>query len=377
MKKIKILHCGDMHFDTPFKELDNKISNVSKEELLEVLSTIINICKSNSVDIMLMAGDIFDNLTVNKKTLAFIKEQLEGIDNIKVFISPGNHDPYNTNSFYKMIEWPSNVHVFKSGMEKVYIEDLDTVVWGAAFNKPHIKTSLLKEVKAESNKINLMVLHGELSQSEGGNVYNPITLKDIGESGVDYLALGHRHTYTGILRERNTCYAYAGCPQGRGFDEISDKGIILGDIYKGGVNLEFVRTSKRNYYTIDIDISKALSSEEIKSIILSSVKEEDRIKNFYKIVLVGNVESHINLKEELIFEKVKHEFYFVKIVDKTEVKIDFDEISRDYSLKGIFAAKLLKELEVCENEEDREIIKMALKLGVQCLSEDEVNINDY
>lgn len=377
MKKIKILHCGDMHFDTPFKELNSKLSAVSKEELLEVLSTITNICKTNSVDIMLMAGDIFDNLTVNKKTLTFIKEQLGKIENVRVFISPGNHDPYNTNSFYKMIEWPSNVHVFKSEVEKVYIEELNTIVWGAAFNKAHIKKSLLKGIKPQSDYINLMVLHGEISQSEGGNSYNPITLSDIGDSGVDYLALGHRHTYSGILRERNTCYAYAGCPQGRGFDEAGDKGVILGEVYKGAVNLEFIRTSKRNYYVREVNISKALSNEEIKEIILKEIKEEDRLKNFYKIVLVGSVESYLNLKEEVILEKLKNEFYFVKIVDKTEIKIDFDAISQDYSLKGIFAAKLIKELEENKDEDDLEIIKMALKLGVQCLSEEEVSLNDY
>lgn len=377
MKKVRILHCGDMHFDTPFKELNNKLSIVSKEELLQVLSTIIDICKENSVDIMLMAGDIFDNLTVNKKTLNFIKEQIERIENIRVFISPGNHDPYNTNSFYKMIDWPSNVYVFKSGMEKVYVEELNTVVWGAAFNKSHIKTSLLKDVKIETNHINLMVLHGEISQSEGGNVYNPITLSDIEKCGVDYLALGHRHSYTGILREKNTCYAYSGCPQGRGFDEIADKGIILGDVYNGGVNLEFIRTSKRNYYVREIDISKAFSNEEIKLLILNEIKEEDRLNNFYKIVLVGRIDANLNFKEEIVFEKLKDEFYFVKIVDRTEIKIDFDEISKDYSLKGIFVAKLLKELEENDDKDDSEVIKMALKLGMQCLSEEEVNINDY
>ncbi|MGL5087378.1 MAG: metallophosphoesterase family protein, partial [Clostridium sp.] len=377
MKKVKILHCGDMHFDTPFKELNSKLSSVSKEELLEVLSRITNICKDSSVDILLMAGDIFDNLTVNKKTLYFIKEQLEKIENTRVFISPGNHDPYNTNSFYKMIDWPSNVYVFKGNMEKVYVEELNTVVWGAAFNKPHIDISLLKDIRVESKYINIMVLHGEISQSVGGNVYNPITISDIGECGIDYLALGHRHTYTGILRERNTCYAYSGCPQGRGFDEIGDKGVILGDVYKGVVNLEFRRTSNRNYYVKEVDISNGFSNGEIKSMILSNITEEDRLKNFYKIVLVGNIESHLNISETVIYQKLQDEFYFVKVVDKTEIKIDFDEISKDYSLKGIFAAKLLKEIDITEDEDELEIIKMALKLGVQCLSEEEVNLNDY
>ncbi|MGL6154087.1 MAG: metallophosphoesterase family protein [Cetobacterium sp.] len=377
MKKVKILHCGDMHFDTPFKELNSKLSSVSKEELLEVLSRIINICKDSSVDMLLMAGDIFDNLTVNKKTLSFIREQLERIGDTKVFISPGNHDPYNTNSFYKMIDWPSNVYVFKGDMESVYVEDLNTVVWGAGFDKPHISKSLLKDIRVESKYINIMVLHGEISQSIGGNVYNPITLSDIGECGIDYLALGHRHTYTGILRERNTSYAYSGCPQGRGFDETGDKGVIVGDVYKGTVDLEFIRTSNRNYYVKEVDISKAFSNEEIKSMIISNISEEDRLKNFYKIVLIGSIESHLNINEEVIYQKLKDEFYFVKIIDKTEIKIDFDEISKDYSLKGIFAAKLLKEISETEEEETLEVIKMALKLGVQCLSEEEVNLNDY
>ena len=51
MKKIKILQAGDLHFDTPFKELNKKLSLMSKEELLEVFSRIIYLCVDNSVDI--------------------------------------------------------------------------------------------------------------------------------------------------------------------------------------------------------------------------------------------------------------------------------------------------------------------------------------
>ena len=135
MRKIKILQAGDLHFDTPFKDLDKNISIISKEELLEVFSKIIDISMENSVDILLLTGDIFDNLTINKKTLIFIKNQIERISNIRVFISPGNHDPYNEKSFYKMINWPDNVYIFKGSIEKVVLEDLNTVVWGARYIK--------------------------------------------------------------------------------------------------------------------------------------------------------------------------------------------------------------------------------------------------
>lgn len=375
MKKIKILQAGDLHFDTPFKDLNKNIALISKEELLEVFSKIIDMSMENSVDILLLTGDIFDNLTVNKKTLIFIKNQLERISNIKVFISPGNHDPYNEKSFYKMINWPENVYIFKGNLESIVIEDLKTVVFGAAFNEYHVRKSMIKDITVKRDYINIMTIHGDISNTDEGNDYNPITLKDIGSSGLDYIAIGHRHNFSGILRENNTYYAYAGCPQGRGFDELDDKGIIIGEIAKGAVDLRFQRTSKRNYYVKEIDISNSVSYEEVRIKIISSINEEDRKNNLYKIILKGEIESYINLKEEVILDKIKDDFYFVKVIDKTEVKLDFDKISKDYSIKGVYAKKLLEKME--EEDCNKEVLKMALKLGIQCLSYEEVNLNDY
>ena len=53
------------------------------------------------MDILLLTGDIFDNMTVNKKTLIFIKNQLERLNKIRSIFSPGNHDPYFANPFIK------------------------------------------------------------------------------------------------------------------------------------------------------------------------------------------------------------------------------------------------------------------------------------
>ena len=375
MRKIKILQAGDLHFDTPFKDLDKNISIISKEELLEVFSKIIDISMENSVDILLLTGDIFDNLTINKKTLIFIKNQIERISNTRVFISPGNHDPYNEKSFYKMINWPDNVHIFKGSIEKVVLEDLNTVVWGAAFNEYHVRKSLLKNINTDNNYINIMTIHGDISNTDDGNEYNPMTRRDIENSKLDYIAIGHRHNFSGILRENNTFYAYAGCPQGRGFDEVGDKGIILGEVTKGAVDLNFIRTSKRNYYVEEIDISDSVSYDEVRLRILSAINEEERKNNLYKLILKGQIESYINLNESVILEKIKKDFYFVKVIDKTEVKLDFDKISEDYSIKGVYAKKLLEKME--EEDCDKEILQMALKLGIQSLSHEEVNLNDY
>lgn len=375
MNKVKILHCGDLHFDTPFKELNSKLAEISKEEILEVFRNIIDITIKEEVQLLLLAGDIFDNLTVNKKTLYFIKSQLDRLNKTKVFISPGNHDPYNEKSFYKLIDWPENIYVFKGSLEKVELEELGVNIYGAAFNENHVNKSLLKNIEVNENYINIMVMHGDISTVEGGNNYNPVTLEEIGNSKMDYIALGHRHSFSGIERAGFTHYAYSGCPQGRGFDELGDKGIIIGTVRKRAVDLDFHKTSGRNYCIQEIDISNCYGYEEILIDVVNSIGEEDRYENLYKIVLTGELENTFVLDRKILEEKLKGHFYFAKVKDDTKIKINLDEISKSVSVKGVFVKKLLELLENAEDE-DKEEIELAIKIGLQCFNEEEVKLDD-
>lgn len=377
MRRVKIVHTADLHFDTPFNEVDEKQRLINKEELKEVFKNIINFCKEKHVDILLLAGDIFDNLTLSRETIHFIENIFNDIKETRVFISPGNHDPYDNNSFYKLIKWPENVYVFKGNLEKVYIEELKTNVWGAAFNGKYVRKSILKGFSQNDEEINIMVIHGELSSSEEGNEYNPITLKNIRESGMDYIALGHRHNFSGVLKEGSTFYSYSGCPQGRGFDETGDKGIVYGYVAKEFAELSFIKTCKRNYEEVYVDISNLFGYEEIREKILDSIKENDRKNNLYKIILKGEVSEKFHIEEKIVKSKLLNDFYFCKVIDKTSIALDIKELSKGYSVKSIFVRKLVKKLKEAKTDEEREVIKMALKIGISSLSEDEVNMDDY
>ena len=374
MKKIKILHTADIHFDTPFSGMTPKEALKSKEELKQVFEKIIKITLEKEVDILLIAGDIFDNLSVNRTTLYFIKSCFEIINKVNVFISPGNHDPFNEKSFYNIVEWPDNVHIFKSSMEMVILDDLDTVVWGAGFNVPHVKKSLLKDVKRAEGYNNILVLHGEIANTQEGNEYNPITEEEIGKSNVDYVALGHRHKFSEIKKIENTYYCYSGCPQGRGFDELEDKGVVFIELQNKFLETSFIRTSIRNYYEIEVNIQGCFGYNEVKNKIISSISSEDRKNNFYKIILIGEISEEFTLNEEFLEELLMNEFYFVKVIDKSELKLDINKLLEGYSLKSIFAKKIYERLEEAQTEEEREIITLALKIGLQSISGEEVKI---
>jgi hypothetical protein len=54
--------------------------------------------------------------------------------------------------------------------------------------------------------------------------------------------------------------------------------------------------------------------------------------------------------------------YFVKIKDSTEYKIDYQALSRETSLKGVFVKNMLNKIK--ENPNDNNL-KKALKLGLK------------
>ena len=70
-----------------------------------------------------------------------------------------------------------------------------------------------------------MVLHGDTLNPN--SPYNAVTKEQIASSGLRYLALGHIHQSSGLLRAGHTAYAWPGCAMGRGFDELGEKGAYL------------------------------------------------------------------------------------------------------------------------------------------------------
>ena len=100
--------------------------------------------------------------------------------------------------------------------------------------------------------VNLVMLHGGIGTACGEDMINLNLLKN---RGIDYLALGHIHSYqTGPLDETGS-YCYPGCLEGRGFDECGEKGFVLLTVEDGSVAHEFVPFSARQLHRVPVDIT--------------------------------------------------------------------------------------------------------------------------
>ncbi|QEK12863.1 DNA repair exonuclease [Crassaminicella thermophila] len=373
MEKVKIIHCADLHFDTPFRELSYNEAENRKEDLRETFGKMIELIKRENVDILLISGDLFDNASVTKTTLDYIDKKFKEIIDTKVFISPGNHDYYSYKSFYSIIKWPSNVHIFNKNLEKVVIPNINTCVYGIGFSRPYERQSLIENFCVEDDKyINIMVLHGDIVSKGQSSAYNPITIKQIGNTKLDYLALGHTHKHLGIMKAENTFYSYSGCLEGRGFDELGEKGVLLGEIGKGYCNLNFKEICKRKYFVEKVDIYGCSTYEEIIRKIHKKINT-DKSKNLYKIHLIGQIEKGFSINSSVIEQKLKEDFYFIRIIDDTQIQIDYDFLEKEFSLKGIFVRNMRRKINEAKDEVERRRLLEALKIGMKALEDEELN----
>ena len=370
MNTVKILHLADMHIGAAHSFLG---ANAEKRrfETLVTFENIINLANQKKVDIIAIAGDFFDSNDIEVTFFNSVLQKIATVPHIKVVYCAGNHDPLNSSSPFQNRVLPKNLYVLGSADSVYTFDDIKTRVYGRSFETAHLKGEETFTLPVpQDNYINILVQHGELKTDLNGD-YNPITQKFIKQSGMDYIALGHIHKATPVGKIDNTFFAYCGCPEGQGFDELDEKGIYLGEIGKGKCDLEFIAVSKRKHIHQKIDITDV---EDITTHILSVLEKNhpNYSENLYKIELVGFIPEGFELNKNELLARLSTRLYFVKIKDSTELKIDYNALSKETSLKGVFVKNMLEKINRNPNDSN---LKTALKLGIKAFS-GEVKYNE-
>ncbi len=369
MNSVKILHTADIHIGARDAFLGANAESRRFETLL-TFERIVDLAKEKGVDILAIAGDLFDSNNVESEFISGVLNKISSIPEIKVVFAAGNHDPLNSESPFLNNSLPQNLYILPTTDSVLTFEDIKTKVYGKSFEGVYLKGEEEFSIKPDSDYINIMVQHGEL-RADLGSDYNSITPKFVKKSGMDYIALGHVHSHTPIGKIDNTHFAYCGCPEGQGFDELAEKGVYLGEIAKGSCNLQFVPVSKRQHILRKIDIT---GCDDIYEKVLADLKEnvQNYADNLYKIELVGSIppEAELNIAE--ITTRLSNVLYFVKIKDKTEFLLDLELLATEPTLKGVFVKNMLEKLKTAE---DTEAVKRALNIGLRAFNS-EVKYNE-
>lgn len=359
---MKFVHIADMHFDCPFSNLSDRdgLGDIMRLEQRKAFAEVIEYIKINNIPYLFISGDLYEQKYIKKSTIEYINNKFCEIPNTKIFIAPGNHDPYIKNSYYNQFNWAENVKIFGAKIEKIELDDID--IYGYGFDDFYCSKSKIEGLKIDDkNKINILIMHGSLDGgSDDERQYNPMSRRALKEIGFDYCALGHIHKLD-YNTEENQNIVYPGSTVSMGFDELGEHGMIVGNIEKNKINLEFIKINQTEFKEIEINCTEIISLEELIEKINNLNLEKNKL---YKIILIGkrNFEINIyNLFKLNLNEKI------IKIKDKTKPNYDLEKLANETTLRGLFTKEMIKRLENVTDFDEKERIEKAIEIGLEVL----------
>ena len=357
---LHILHAADLHLDAPFTGLSPDQARQRRSEQRDLLERLADLARERRADLVLLAGDLFDSGDTYAETTQVLARAL-GRTGCPVCIAPGNHDFCGARSPYRVLSWPDNVHIFsRLTLEPLELPDLTCTVWGAAFSTPAREDSPLSGFTAPADgRVHLGVLHGEV---DGKGRYSPLPREEIAASGLTYLALGHVHACSGLQWAGRTTWAYPGCPEGRGFDELGEKGCLWVTVDGASVEAEFLPLARRRYRLVEAAVSPAQTPEEA----LLAALPADAAGDILRVVLTGESDvAGLDLAPLKALAETK--CWSAQVLDRTTVRRDLWSRAEEDTLTGLFLRRMRLRLEGAADETERERLEEAVRFGLAAL----------
>lgn len=356
---VKIIHGADFHLDSPFSGLSPQHSAQRRSELRQLPRRLADLARAEGADLVLLSGDLLDGQHIYRETAQALAEVLGSIP-CPVFLAPGNHDPWSQHSPYASLSWPDNVHIFSSqALESVDLPGLGCTVWGRAFCASHQASSPLEGLSLpRDGRLHLGCFHGDVAPQSD---YGPISREAIAASGLTYLALGHIHQCSGLQREGDTFWAYPGCPEGRGFDETGEKGVLLVEAEPGQVEARFVPLCQRKYEVLSVDIT---GTSDLAGAVQRALPE-DAQRHMFRVLLTGEGESPDLAALERTLAPL---CYGLTLQDHTRLPQNLWQRREEDSLTGLFLRAMW---EKCQAEPDNQLYQLCARYGLAALENGE------
>jgi len=369
---LKILHTADIHLGAKFSGLGNK-GAPQREQLRTTFKNVITTAIDERVNIVLIAGDLFDANQQPQRNIDLVIEQFNLLNqnNIPVCLIPGTHDSLDSSSIYRKVDFEgkcSNLKIFadENISYKEYPEFGLTV-----YGKPNLSnrsyTSPLEGLKPlTSSKFHIALAHGSLhipeKIAEDDHVFK---LEEVKASGMDYLALGHWHRVYACLEKPPAWYS--GSPEWIP-DQRERGAVLLVSLSDAGeVEVEPKMLGLRDYDEVEIDLSAIQDIAKLKERI-SEGAHQNLVR---KATLKGLRDAELIVNPEELETDLGEKFFHLSVTDKSHPQSREVTEDEERLIRSRFIKLMKVQIENLEGEE-KDIAENALQYGMALLDGKEV-----
>ncbi len=320
---MKIIHCADVHLGSTLRsKYPPEVSEIRRREVRNSFHRLVEYAKENGVGVILLSGDVFDSDKPFKKDTDFFYDVVAKNPDIEFLYLRGNHDSLGERKAYP------NLKTFAAEWTQYAYGDV--VICGVE-SVAENATSMYSTLVLDESKKNIVMLHGETSSASG---VDKVNLSKLCNKNIDYLALGHIHSYSCDALDERGVWAYSGCLEGRGFDETGEKGFILLDIGEE-IKHTFVPFSTRQIFEIPLDVSGLSGAYEMAKKARGEIAFKK--EHIYRLELVGEVDGETDAFADDVKKYLDGVCLYLDLKDHTKKKANFAAYAGDNSLKGEFA----------------------------------------
>lgn len=255
---IKLLHTADWQIGSQFTAFDPEDAYALFDARFLVVEKIANHANENNIDIVLVAGDVFDTQTVSDKTIVRMFNAMNKYQGLWVLIS-GNHDAALSESVWhraQRLDCVKDNVLLALENEVINIEDLNLVILPAPLNQRHTTldaTQWFDSVDIPKDKYAIGIAHGSAQGiMDHAVTSNLIDLDRPAIKRLDYMALGDWH---GTYRVNEKCW-YSGTPETDRFRNNDSGNILEIEIDTPGAMPEIkkIRTSRYKWQSLQFNI---------------------------------------------------------------------------------------------------------------------------
>jgi DNA repair exonuclease SbcCD nuclease subunit len=189
-RDILLVHSSDLHVD------DERIAALHGGDGAAGLGAVLATARALGADIVLLAGDTFDNHMVTTATIDRAGRLLADAG-LPVVILPGNHDPATPDSIWLRgrLDEIGNLAILGITNDRaVAFPAHDLEIWGNA-HRDYMDMVPLRDPPPRAARRHVAIGHGHYEPPETwANPLRPswlISDEMIAATGADYLALGH------------------------------------------------------------------------------------------------------------------------------------------------------------------------------------------
>lgn len=291
MADRKILHAADIHLDSPLQKLDayehapvDQIRGASRR----ALENMVQLAIEQSVDLVVIAGDLYDGDWPDQNTGLFFVAQASKLvkAGIPLVVIRGNHDAANVMT--SSLPLPANpdgseIMLGSDTVDLRRFESIGVAVHGRSFRtRAETENMALTYPAPISGMFNLGLLHTSLTGAEGHDPYAPCTPSQLADKNYDYWALGHIHARADHGLEGAAPIVFSGNIQGRHIRETGEKGCVIVDVDSRG-------TCRHSFHPLDV------VRWQLCTIDASAMSHVDEVIDHYQSWLT-DAQTHVDQK---------------------------------------------------------------------------------